>query len=55
MRIGLVLFVLFTWVVAIAEANLLWALWGLFGMVPFAMVSRLPADVRQRLSRHYFP
>ena len=55
MRIGVVGFVLCTWVVAIAERDFLWALWGLWGVVPLVMVCRLPADVRQRVSRFFPP
>jgi hypothetical protein len=55
MRIGVVAFVVFTCLVAIAKDDPLWTLWGLIGLVPFAMVCRLPADVRQRLARHFSP
>jgi hypothetical protein len=55
MRIGVVVFVVFTCLVAVVKGDLLWMLWGLIGLVPFAMVSRLPADVRQRLARHFSP
>jgi hypothetical protein len=55
MRIGVVCFVVFTCWVAVAKGDPLWALCGLFGLVPFAMVCCLPPDVRQRLSRHISP
>jgi hypothetical protein len=55
MRVGVVCFVLFTCLVAIAKSDPIWALWGLFGLVPFTMVCRLPADVRHRLSRYFLP
>lgn len=55
MRIGVVVFVVFTCLVAVVKGDPLWMLWGLIGLVPFAMVSRLPADVRQRLARHFSP
>jgi hypothetical protein len=55
MRIGVVAFAVFTTLVAGVKGDPVWALWGLCGLVPFALVSRLPVDVRQRLSRHFSP
>lgn len=53
MRIGVLLFVLFSGSVAVARNDPLWALWALSGLVPFGLLCRVPADVR-RLSRQFF-
>jgi hypothetical protein len=53
MRIGVLLFVLFSGSVAVARNDPLWALWALCGLVPFGLLCRVPADVR-RLSRQFF-
>ncbi len=55
MRIGVVGFVPLTWLMAIVERDPLWIVLGLCAGVPFAMICRLPPDVRQRLSRHFPP
>ena len=54
MRIGVLLFVLFTCSVAVARNDPLWALWALCGLVPFGLLCRMPADVRRRLARQVF-
>jgi hypothetical protein len=54
MRIGVLLFVLFTLGVAVAKTDPLWALWALWGFVPLALICRLPQDVRRRLSHDFF-
>jgi hypothetical protein len=54
MRIGVLLFVLFTGSVAVATHEPLRALWTLCGLVPFGLLCRMPADERRKLSRQFF-